>query len=377
MLRRSDTGEGSRDLRRARGAPGRRGGRSPPTRCRPTPARRPVDRARPAPARARGVPAVDGRDPCGDRRRSARRRPTRPSPTSGRRRSTRATDPRQVPPAPGRRRRDQDCSSSGGATTTRWSRTRATAALRARDLGGRAPPADGRHAHGRPSSSSSGSSEAGDLEPPGVDRRWSRRCTRRRVPRAAADRRRRSRRRPARPARRRPPEDPRVRQDADDRVGGRRPARRSAATAAASARSSGRWVAVVGGLIAAVAGFVAFVATPALGRVPARGRAAPAETVAPARARLRPHVRARARRTRCVMTHYGRSVITAGFMLYFGSPAFFVDASDGLMLDRGQRIMQSFAGPFAELVLAGARVARALRVPRRRLAPTSCTSSRS
>jgi putative peptide zinc metalloprotease protein len=55
-----------------------------------------------------------------------------------------------------------------------------------------------------------------------------------------------------------------------------------------------------------------------------------------------------------VLTHYGRRVKSAGFMIYFGSPAFFVEASDGLMLDRGKRIVQSFAGPFAELVLAGA-----------------------
>lgn len=54
-----------------------------------------------------------------------------------------------------------------------------------------------------------------------------------------------------------------------------------------------------------------------------------------------------------VLTHYGRRVKSAGFMIYFGSPAFFVEASDGLMLDRGKRIVQSFAGPFAELVLAG------------------------
>lgn len=54
-----------------------------------------------------------------------------------------------------------------------------------------------------------------------------------------------------------------------------------------------------------------------------------------------------------VLTHYGRRVKSAGFMIYFGSPAFFVEASDGLMLDRGKRIVQSAAGPFAELVLAG------------------------
>ena len=52
--------------------------------------------------------------------------------------------------------------------------------------------------------------------------------------------------------------------------------------------------------------------------------------------------------------HFGRRVKSAGFMIYFGSPSFFVEASDSLMLDRGQRITESFAGPFAELILAGA-----------------------
>ncbi len=36
-------------------------------------------------------------------------------------------------------------------------------------------------------------------------------------------------------------------------------------------------------------------------------------------------------------------------MIYFGSPAFFVEASDSLMLDRGQRIRRSRSrAPFAE-----------------------------
>ena len=55
-----------------------------------------------------------------------------------------------------------------------------------------------------------------------------------------------------------------------------------------------------------------------------------------------------------VLIHHDRRIKNAGFMLYFGSPSFFVDASDGLMLDRGPRLMQSFAGPFAELAVAGA-----------------------
>ena len=35
-----------------------------------------------------------------------------------------------------------------------------------------------------------------------------------------------------------------------------------------------------------------------------------------------------------VLVHYGRKVKSAGFMIYFGSPAFFVESADGLMLDR-------------------------------------------
>ena len=54
-----------------------------------------------------------------------------------------------------------------------------------------------------------------------------------------------------------------------------------------------------------------------------------------------------------VISRYGRKVKSAGFMIYFGSPAFFVEATDSLMLDRRQRILQSSAGPFTELVIAG------------------------
>jgi putative peptide zinc metalloprotease protein len=55
----------------------------------------------------------------------------------------------------------------------------------------------------------------------------------------------------------------------------------------------------------------------------------------------------------CTIVHYGRRVKSAGFMIYFGSPTFFIEASDSLMLDRRQRMVQSFSGPFFELVLAG------------------------
>jgi CRP-like cAMP-binding protein/Zn-dependent protease len=54
-----------------------------------------------------------------------------------------------------------------------------------------------------------------------------------------------------------------------------------------------------------------------------------------------------------VITHYGRKVKSAGFLIYFGSPAFFVEATDSLMLDQRQRILQASAGPFTELIIAG------------------------
>ena len=53
-----------------------------------------------------------------------------------------------------------------------------------------------------------------------------------------------------------------------------------------------------------------------------------------------------------VLVHQGRKIKSAGFIIYFGSPAFFVESSDSLMLDRGKRIVQSAAGPFAELVVS-------------------------
>jgi CRP-like cAMP-binding protein len=54
-----------------------------------------------------------------------------------------------------------------------------------------------------------------------------------------------------------------------------------------------------------------------------------------------------------VISHYDRKVKSAGFLIYFGSPAFFVEATDSLMLDRRQRILQASGGPFAELIIAG------------------------
>jgi putative peptide zinc metalloprotease protein len=54
-----------------------------------------------------------------------------------------------------------------------------------------------------------------------------------------------------------------------------------------------------------------------------------------------------------LLVHYGRRVKSAGFMLYFGSPAFFVESADGLMLERGPRIIQAAAGAAGELIVAG------------------------
>jgi CRP-like cAMP-binding protein/Zn-dependent protease len=55
-----------------------------------------------------------------------------------------------------------------------------------------------------------------------------------------------------------------------------------------------------------------------------------------------------------VLTHNNRRVKNAGFMIYFGAPAFFVEASESLMMDRSQAILESVAGPFAQLLMGGA-----------------------
>ena len=54
-----------------------------------------------------------------------------------------------------------------------------------------------------------------------------------------------------------------------------------------------------------------------------------------------------------VIVRHGRKMKSAGVMIYFGTPAFFVDASDGLMMSRHQRMVQAFAGPYAQAVVAG------------------------
>jgi CRP-like cAMP-binding protein len=54
-----------------------------------------------------------------------------------------------------------------------------------------------------------------------------------------------------------------------------------------------------------------------------------------------------------VLVHQGRRVKNAGFQIYFGAPTFFVDTSDGLMLEARQRIVESFGGPYAQMLIGG------------------------
>jgi CRP-like cAMP-binding protein/Zn-dependent protease len=110
-------------------------------------------------------------------------------------------------------------------------------------------------------------------------------------------------------------------------------------------------VAIAGGIVA-IAGFACFVEVERSGRYALSATAAPAETIlflALAMFLTFCHELGHA----VVLIHNKRRVLAAGFFIFFGSPAFFVDASDGLMLDRRHRIAQAFAGPFAELMLAG------------------------
>jgi putative peptide zinc metalloprotease protein len=53
------------------------------------------------------------------------------------------------------------------------------------------------------------------------------------------------------------------------------------------------------------------------------------------------------------LVHYGRRVKGAGFLIYFGSPAFYIESADGLMMERRQRMVQAFAGGYAEMIFCG------------------------
>lgn len=49
-----------------------------------------------------------------------------------------------------------------------------------------------------------------------------------------------------------------------------------------------------------------------------------------------------------VLTHHGRKVKAVGFRLHLGSPAFYVDSVEALLLTRRQRMLQAAAGVWAE-----------------------------
>jgi CRP-like cAMP-binding protein/Zn-dependent protease len=111
------------------------------------------------------------------------------------------------------------------------------------------------------------------------------------------------------------------------------------------------WMVVLAGTVALV-GLAAFVETQRSGRYVLSQTHAPLETIVFLALGLFltfAHELGHA----MALIHYRRRVLSAGFFIFFGSPAFFVDASDGLMLEPRERIVQSFAGPFAELILAG------------------------
>ena len=78
-----------------------------------------------------------------------------------------------------------------------------------------------------------------------------------------------------------------------------------------------------------------------------------------------------------VISHYDRKVKSAGFLIYFGSPAFFVEATDSLMLEQKQRILQASAGPFTELIIAGVASLVIFAFPDGPARETCSTSSRS
>lgn len=54
-----------------------------------------------------------------------------------------------------------------------------------------------------------------------------------------------------------------------------------------------------------------------------------------------------------VLTKNNRRIESAGFEIYFLSPAMFVEAGEALMLDRRQSMLMSFAGPYTQMMAGG------------------------
>ena len=64
-----------------------------------------------------------------------------------------------------------------------------------------------------------------------------------------------------------------------------------------------------------------------------------------------------------VLKHHGRRIKSAGFQVYFGSPAFFVDSSQSLMLGRRVEITASLAGPYAQMIVGAVASVVAVLLP--------------
>jgi CRP-like cAMP-binding protein len=54
-----------------------------------------------------------------------------------------------------------------------------------------------------------------------------------------------------------------------------------------------------------------------------------------------------------VLVQNGRRLKGAGFLIYFGCPAFYVESSDSLMMEPRKRVLQAFAGPYGQSIGAG------------------------
>jgi putative peptide zinc metalloprotease protein len=66
----------------------------------------------------------------------------------------------------------------------------------------------------------------------------------------------------------------------------------------------------------------------------------------------------------------GREVVRAGFMLYLGHPAFFIDSTDLVFANRRQRAVNAVGGPFVEAAVAGLAACVAASAPRLAVAST-------
>jgi CRP-like cAMP-binding protein/Zn-dependent protease len=128
------------------------------------------------------------------------------------------------------------------------------------------------------------------------------------------------------------------------------------------------WVQVLGGILS-IAGLVAFFVAQGSGRFSLSGRSLALEAVillAMNYVLTFLHELGHA----LVVIHHGRRILSAGFMVYFGSPAFFVDVSEAMMMERRKRMAQAFAGPFAELMVAGVAALALVAFPEAPLAAT-------